>query len=74
LGSEQGFSVREIIHVCEEVTGIRVPVVEGPRRAGDAPRLVADARKAKTVLGWQPARSALPVIVADAWRSCTRSV
>jgi UDP-glucose 4-epimerase len=46
-----------------------VPVVEGPRRAGDAPRLVADARKAKTVLGWQPARSALPVIVADAWRS-----
>jgi len=69
LGSEHGYSVREIIRACEEVTGRRVAAVEGPRRAGDAPQLVADSTRAKTVLGWQPQRSELRTIVADAWRS-----
>ncbi len=69
LGSEKGFSVREVIDVCAQVAGAPVPVKEGPRRAGDAPQLVADATRAKTVLGWQPQRSELRTIVADAWRS-----
>jgi len=69
LGSESGFSVREVIDVCAQVTGKPIAVKEGPRRAGDAVRLVADASKAKRVLGWQPARSALPAIVTDAWHA-----
>src|SRR5262249_39060788 len=35
----------------------------GPRREGDPPRLVGDARRAGQVLGWKPARPALETIV-----------
>lgn len=69
LGSEHGFSVREVIKVCAEVTGRPVAAQEGPRRAGDAPLLVADSTRAKTVLGWRPQRSDLKTIVADAWHA-----
>jgi len=67
LGSGQGYSVREVIHCCEEVTGQNIPVVERPRRAGDPPRLVAAADRARAVLGWTPRRSGLRDIVQSAW-------
>ena len=35
LGIGRGYSVREVIQAVEEVTGKKVPVKEGPRRAGD---------------------------------------
>jgi UDP-glucose 4-epimerase len=40
----------------------------GARRPGDPPSLVADARRARTLLGWEPACSDLDRIVADALR------
>lgn len=67
LGSEQGYSVREVIETCERVSGKPVKVVEGPRRAGDPPRLVASAGKAKSELGWSPKYQDLGEIVATAW-------
>ena len=66
LGTGTGTSVREIIDLAEEVTGKSIPVVEGERRAGDPPRLVADASLAKELLGWTPEISARQS-VADAW-------
>lgn len=54
LGNGQGFSVREIVDCARKVTGHEIPVVMGQRRAGDPARLVASARKAQQVLGWQP--------------------
>ncbi|MCX7848135.1 MAG: UDP-glucose 4-epimerase GalE [bacterium] len=69
LGSEKGFSVREVIDTCECVTGRTILVKEGQRRPGDAPRLVAEATRAKTLLGWRPERSDLRTIVADAWHA-----
>jgi UDP-glucose 4-epimerase len=69
LGSENGFSVREVIDVCRDVTGCEIPEVEVERRAGDAPKLVADSAKAKTVLGWIPKSSDLKYIVETAWNS-----
>jgi UDP-glucose 4-epimerase len=68
LGYGVGTSVQEIIDQVERVSGIRVPVEEGPRRAGDPARLVADASRAREVLGWRPAYDDLERIVADAWR------
>ena len=41
---------------------------EGPRRPGDPPALVADARRAEKVLGWRPRFPDLDVIVETAWR------
>lgn len=54
LGNGQGFSVRQIVDCARRVTGHAIPVVMGQRRAGDPARLVAAARKAQQVLGWQP--------------------
>jgi UDP-glucose 4-epimerase len=67
LGNGQGFSVRDVIDTARQLTGSAIKVVDAPRRAGDPPRLVADASHALAVLGWQPQRSALKTIVADAW-------
>jgi UDP-glucose 4-epimerase len=67
LGTEKGFTVREVIGVCEQVTGKTVPVVEGPRRPGDPPRLVASATKAKQELGWAPKYTDLTETVQTAW-------
>jgi UDP-glucose 4-epimerase len=54
LGSGRGFSVREVIAASTAVTNRRVPVVEGPRRAGDAAALVSGSTRAVEVLGWTP--------------------
>ncbi len=73
LGSGSGFSVRQVIETCAEVTGLEIPVVEAPRRAGDPAVLIASSDKAISDLGWEPTNTALPTIVADAWEY-TRSL
>jgi UDP-glucose 4-epimerase len=67
LGNGTGYSVLEVVEAARRVTGRDVPVVMGPRREGDPPRLVGDARRAREVLGWQPRRAALEDIVRSAW-------
>jgi UDP-arabinose 4-epimerase len=67
LGTGRGFSVREVIQTAHSVTGRVIPVREGPRRPGDPPRLVADATRAKTELGWTPKYADLNQIVKSAW-------
>lgn len=67
LGNGNGFSVREVIEAARRITGHAIPAVVQPRRAGDPPVLVADARAARDELGWQPRHDALDEIVAHAW-------
>ncbi|MEX0917667.1 MAG: UDP-glucose 4-epimerase GalE [Candidatus Paceibacterota bacterium] len=57
LGTEDGYSVRELVRAFEEVSGKVVSVEEAPRRAGDPACLVADAVRARTELGWRPTKS-----------------
>ncbi|MCW2858603.1 MAG: UDP-glucose 4-epimerase [Actinoallomurus sp.] len=66
LGSGAGYSVREVIDVCREVTGEPIPAVEGPRRPGDPAVLIASSAKITERLGWKPERD-LRSMVADAW-------
>lgn len=68
LGNGQGYSVKEVIQVAESVSGKKVPVKYGPRRAGDPPRLVADAAKIRKDWGWTPRFGSLEQIVAHAWQ------
>lgn len=68
LGSENGFTVLEIIRAFEKVAGIPVPYAMAGRRAGDPAVLVADNEKAKTLLGWTPEKSRLETILADAYQ------
>ena len=67
LGNGAGFSVREVIDTARRVSGRDIPVIEQPRRAGDPPRLVADATRAKSALHWQPRYADLETIIEHAW-------
>jgi UDP-glucose 4-epimerase len=66
-GYGHGASVRDVIASMERVTGHKLPVKESPRRPGDPPWLVADARKIREILGWQPKHDDLDEIVASAY-------
>jgi len=68
LASGRGASVREVIDVVREVTELRIDARNAPRRPGDPRILVAEASRARDLLGWSPKRSDLPTIIGDAWR------
>jgi UDP-glucose 4-epimerase len=65
-GYGRGFSVREVLAAIDRVHGAPVPTVEGPRRAGDPPTLVADSGRLRATLGWTPRFDDLDVIVRSA--------
>lgn len=67
LGSGDGYTVREVIEMCREVTGHPIPADVADRRAGDPAVLVASSEKIKQELGWNPSRTSLKRIVEDAW-------
>jgi UDP-glucose-4-epimerase GalE len=67
LGTGKGHSVLEVIESVKRVTGREVPFDKAARREGDPPRLVADASRARAVLGWTPQQPALDAIVGSAW-------
>ncbi|MSQ95459.1 MAG: UDP-glucose 4-epimerase GalE [Gemmataceae bacterium] len=67
LGIGRGYSVREVIAAVESVTGKKVPIKEGPRRAGDPPVLVASSDKIQQDLGWKPRYTDIKAIVETAW-------
>jgi UDP-glucose 4-epimerase len=67
LGSMRGFSVREVVEVCRRVTKRPIRVLEGLRRPGDPPTLVADSSRARNELGWTPEFDSLDEIVRTAW-------
>jgi UDP-glucose 4-epimerase len=68
LGSNDGFSVRQVIEAAERVTGREIPYVVQPRRAGDPPRLVASSALARQKLGWEPQYGELDTILGTAWQ------
>jgi UDP-glucose 4-epimerase len=72
VGSGVGVSVREVIEATERITGRSVPVHWGPP-ASEPRELRADSSRIKTDLGWQPSRSGLDTIVADAWHALNGS-
>jgi UDP-glucose 4-epimerase len=68
LGNGEGFSVREVIETCREVTSHPIPAEDAPRRPGDPARLVAASGKAIAELHWQPKFPQLANIVRHAWK------
>jgi UDP-arabinose 4-epimerase len=66
LGTGRGHSVRAVIAAAERVGGRTVPHRTAPRRPGDPPVLVADARLAAERLGWHPRCSDLDTIITTA--------
>jgi UDP-glucose 4-epimerase len=67
LGTGQGQSVLQVIEKARQVTGRELRIrIEQPR-PGDPAVLIADAGKAKAILGWEPANSDLQRILKSAW-------
>ena len=67
LGNGQGFSVKEVFAACEAVVGAAIPHTIGARRDGDPINLVANADKARAVLGWGPSQAEIRNVVKSAW-------
>ncbi len=67
LGTGRGASVAEVISAAEREVGRSIPQTKRDRRAGDPAMLVADARKAASVLKWQARHSDLETSMRDAW-------
>jgi UDP-glucose 4-epimerase len=68
LGNGRGFSVKEVIRVAREVTGIKIKETIAPRREGDPAVLVASSEKIRNELNWKPRYDDLAVIIETAWR------
>ncbi|MCF3936070.1 UDP-glucose 4-epimerase GalE [Acuticoccus sp. M5D2P5] len=69
FGSGKGHSVREVVDAVERVTGMTVPTILAPRRAGDPPALYTDAEAAHAAFGADSTRrSDIDTIVETAWR------
>lgn len=68
LGSEKGFSVREIIDSAKKVTGVDFTVLEEARRSGDPAVLIASSEKIRNELGWKAERSNVEEVIATAWQ------
>jgi UDP-glucose 4-epimerase len=67
LGNGNGFSVKEVVETVREVTGHAVPAEITPRRVGDPAILIADSRRIREELGWNPKYPDLKSIVQSAW-------
>lgn len=67
VGTGRGHSVREVLAACARVTGKAVPHVEGERRAGDPPVLVADSSKIRRERKWSASREGIDASIAAAW-------
>jgi UDP-glucose 4-epimerase len=66
LGSESGYSNREVFATAEKVVGRKIPLKLGPRRPGDPPTLIASSERIRKELGWKPEKN-LEQMIADAW-------
>jgi UDP-glucose 4-epimerase len=70
-GYGRGFSVKEVVDVVKQVTGVDFRADIGPRRAGDPATIVAKSDRIRAALGWKPKHDDLNEIVraAHAWEA-----
>jgi len=67
LGSENGFSNKQVIEAVKEISGVDFTVEEVARRKGDPAALLASAQAAREVLGWKVRHSDLETIIRSAY-------
>ena len=67
IGNKQGYSVREIIDVVEDITQTKIPCKISEKRRGDPAELIADNNKITEKLNWRAKYSDLKTIINTAW-------
>jgi UDP-glucose 4-epimerase len=68
VGYGKGYSVSQVLSVAQKIMGTTLKVTPRPRRAGDPPKLIADATKVRKVLGWTPQYESLETVYTHAWQ------
>lgn len=68
VGIGHGYSVREVVNACRQVTGREIPVIEADRRPGDPPVLYAMPERLRQELAWTPRHTTLEQIISSAWK------
>lgn len=69
LGTEHGYTVKEIYNTAEQILYQKIPYEIVARRAGDPASVLANASKAKEFLNWQAFYSLKDIILSDYnWR------
>ena len=66
LGTGNGYSVLDMVHAFEKVTGKKVPYKIAPRRPGDLATVYASPDKSAELLGWK-AEYGLEDMCRDTW-------
>jgi UDP-glucose 4-epimerase len=66
-GYGHGSSVLEVLNAVKRVTGVELRTENAPRREGDSPAVVADAKRIRKLLGWEPGYDDLDFIIRTAW-------
>jgi len=67
VGSEEGFTVKEVIAAAERMSGKKIPFKQMPRREGDPAVLIASSNKIRNELGWKPNYPGLDAMIEHAW-------
>lgn len=67
LGSNNGYSVLQMLEAARRVTNHSIPARIADRRPGDPARLVASSQKAREVLGWVPQITDVHEMIQSAW-------
>jgi UDP-glucose 4-epimerase len=68
VGTGTGSTVLEVIHQIQKTTGIDFEYEIVARRAGDPARLIADASRIQSAMGWK-AKNSLTEIIESAWKA-----
>ena len=68
LGTGKGYSVREVIETIEKRWDLKIPLIKEQRFPGDPPILIANADRARDMLGWTPQYSELQTILETTWK------
>ena len=66
VGYARGYSVREVVDVVKQVSGVDFPVRMSGRRAGDPAAIVASNDRIRAGLGWSPRHDDLAAMVRQA--------
>ncbi len=74
VGRGKGYSNKQVFDTARAVTQCKINYKFGPKRAGDAPMLIAFADKIKKELKFKPKKSELKTIIQDAWEYCSATI
>ncbi|MDR2543414.1 MAG: UDP-glucose 4-epimerase GalE [Treponema sp.] len=69
LGSEQGFSVTQVLETARKITGKPIPAKTVERRSGDPAKLTASCSLASELLGWKARYSDMETLIKTSWEA-----